>query len=138
MPQYDAYHDTVKRALVKDGWTITHDPFVIEYGGLKLFADLGAEKIFAAEKGERKIVIEVKVFGGSSFINDLHKATGQYGNYRSLLRRINPERKIYLAVSQFEWNTNYQRLSIQTIITDQKISLLIFDSQSEEVVQWIE
>ena len=22
----------VKRALVKDGWTVTHDPFVIEYG----------------------------------------------------------------------------------------------------------
>lgn len=138
MPQYDAYHEVVKRALVKDGWTITHDPFVIGYGGLKLFADLGAEKTFAAEEGDRKIVIEIKVFGGSSFINDFHKATGQYGNYRSLMRRINPDRKIYLAVSQYEWNINFRRPPIQMIIADQKISLLIFDPQNEEIEQWIE
>ena len=29
MPQYDAHHETVKRALEKDGWTITDDPFTI-------------------------------------------------------------------------------------------------------------
>ncbi len=27
MARRDIYHDTVKRALQKDGWTITHDPF---------------------------------------------------------------------------------------------------------------
>jgi hypothetical protein len=26
MPARDLYHDAVKNALVKDGWTITHDP----------------------------------------------------------------------------------------------------------------
>ena len=26
MPAKDIYHDTVKNALIKDGWTITHDP----------------------------------------------------------------------------------------------------------------
>jgi hypothetical protein len=26
MPKLDIYHDTVKRALEKDNWTITHDP----------------------------------------------------------------------------------------------------------------
>jgi XisH protein len=25
----DIYHDIVKRALQKDGWTITHDPYKI-------------------------------------------------------------------------------------------------------------
>jgi hypothetical protein len=29
MPAKDIYHDTVKNALVKDGWTITHDPLRI-------------------------------------------------------------------------------------------------------------
>ena len=48
MPQYDLYHETVKQALEKDGWTITADPFVIEYKGLRLYADLGAEKVIAA------------------------------------------------------------------------------------------
>jgi hypothetical protein len=32
-----------------------------------LKADLGAEKLFAAERNERKIVVEIKVFGGLSF-----------------------------------------------------------------------
>ncbi len=26
MPAKDIYHDTVKKALIKDGWKITHDP----------------------------------------------------------------------------------------------------------------
>lgn len=54
MPQRDLYHDTVKRALLKDGWTITDDPFIIEFKGVRLFADLGAEKPFAAEKASTK------------------------------------------------------------------------------------
>jgi hypothetical protein len=28
MPKYDVYHEPVKRALIKDGWTITDDPIV--------------------------------------------------------------------------------------------------------------
>jgi hypothetical protein len=32
MPRRDIYHDVVKNAPVKDGWTITHDPFVLAYG----------------------------------------------------------------------------------------------------------
>src|SRR5215510_6624640 len=63
MPRYDVYHEPVKHALIKDGWTITDDPFIIEYKGLRLYADLGAEKPIAAEKFGRKIVVEIKVFG---------------------------------------------------------------------------
>ena len=31
MPQRDLYHENVKNALIKDGWTITDDPFRIQY-----------------------------------------------------------------------------------------------------------
>ncbi len=31
MPAKDTYHDAVRHALVKDGWTITHDPFTISW-----------------------------------------------------------------------------------------------------------
>ena len=53
----DLVHDLVKNALLKDGWKITHDPFPIKFGTRKVFADLGAEKLLAAEKGEEKIVL---------------------------------------------------------------------------------
>ena len=49
MPQFDLYHEPVKQALIKDGWTITDDPFTIEYKGLRLYADLGAEKPIAQD-----------------------------------------------------------------------------------------
>ncbi len=31
MPRKDEIHEAVKNALVKDGWTITADPYVITY-----------------------------------------------------------------------------------------------------------
>jgi hypothetical protein len=127
----------VRRALINDGWTITDDPFVIEYEDVQLKADLGAEKTFAAEKGERKIVVEIKVFGGLSFFNDLHKATGQYCNYRALLQETNPEREIWLAVSNWIYESYFQRPSTRKIIENQQIGLLVFDADLEEVVQWI-
>ncbi len=60
MATRDLYHASARAALVKDGWTITHDPFPLMYGIRHLYADLGAEKLFAAEKAERKIVVEIK------------------------------------------------------------------------------
>ena len=31
MPARDTYHNAVKQALIKDGWTITADPYTVEY-----------------------------------------------------------------------------------------------------------
>ena len=137
MPQYDLYHYTVKNALVKDGWVITVDPFLIAYKGVRLYADLGAEKLLAAEKSERKIVVEIKVFNSPSLMTELEKAVGQYGIYRTFLKRVNPERKLYLAVSQDVYQEFFQRPAIQDIITDHQISLLVFEPTSEEIIQWI-
>ena len=44
MPARDVYHNAVKTALIKDGWTITADPYIIAYEDTQLFADLAAEK----------------------------------------------------------------------------------------------
>ncbi|PSN15187.1 hypothetical protein C7293_08370 [filamentous cyanobacterium CCT1] len=43
MAAKDLLHDAVKGALEKDGWTITHDPLFISFGGVKMYVDLGAE-----------------------------------------------------------------------------------------------
>ena len=50
MPAKDIYHDTVKAALIKDGWTITHDPLTIRLTRKKLYVDLGAERLIAAQR----------------------------------------------------------------------------------------
>jgi len=43
MPKLDIIHDAVRNALIKDGWVITYDPYIIQYRKTTLYADLGAE-----------------------------------------------------------------------------------------------
>lgn len=137
MPQYDLYHDLVKRALVKDGWRITDDPFVIQYKGLRLYADLGAEKPIAAEKQDQKIVVEIKVFSSLSLITELERAIGQYSIYHTLLKRVAPERELYLAIAQDIYQDFFQQPAIREIISDHYMRLLVFEPSREEVIQWI-
>ncbi|WP_318528427.1 element excision factor XisH family protein [Plectonema radiosum] len=85
MPSRDIYHNTVKNALLKDGWTITHDPLRLEWGKKDLYVDLGAEQLIGAENAERKIAVEIKSFVGRSDIDDLEKALGQYILYYDIL-----------------------------------------------------
>jgi hypothetical protein len=123
--------------LERDGWTITHDPFIITVVRRRLLADLGAEKKIDLPSGTQKVVIEIKVLGGESFVNDLHRAIGQYQNYRSLLRRLTSERKLYLAIPLNVYEAEFGDEMVRTIISDQQILLLIFDPEKEEIVQWI-
>jgi hypothetical protein len=83
MPAYDTFHDAVKNALIKDGWTITNDPLVIEFGLLNVYIDLGAERLIAAERGNERIAVEIKSFMGPSLLTDFHLAMGQFLNYRN-------------------------------------------------------
>jgi XisH protein len=44
MAARDVFHEAVKNALVKDGWTITHDPLSLSFGGVDLYIDLGPKR----------------------------------------------------------------------------------------------
>ena len=59
MPAKDIFHNAVKHALEKDGWLITDDPIYLDFGGVEIYIDLGAEKIIAAEREGEKIAVEV-------------------------------------------------------------------------------
>jgi hypothetical protein len=133
----DIYHNQVRNALINDGWTITDDPFSIVYKGTRVYADLAAEKPFAAQKGERKIVVEVKVFNSPSPMSELEKALGQYGIYRTFLKRLSPERELFLAVARDIWQDFFSKPAVQDIVSDHQIALLVFDPETEEVVEWI-
>ena len=76
MPAKDIFHDPFKTALLKDGWTVTHDPYSLKVGKKDLFIDLGAEKLLAAEKDTQKIAVEIKSFVSPSEIKDLEIALG--------------------------------------------------------------
>lgn len=83
----DKIHDVVKNALIKDGWEITDDPLEVEYEGVKLKIDLGAEQEFllAAVKQERRIAVEIKGFLTTSPVYELHRVVGQFLDYEQAL-----------------------------------------------------
>jgi hypothetical protein len=78
MPVKDPYHDSLKQALINDGWIILKENYELKYRGGTLYLDLAAEKSIAASRGTQKILVEIKSFLGRSFIRDLQGAIGQY------------------------------------------------------------
>ena len=66
----DFFHDTVKLALQKDGWIITHEQYPLKYGTSEIYVDLAAEEPIAAEKEGRKIAVEVKSFIKGSTVSE--------------------------------------------------------------------
>jgi hypothetical protein len=137
MPARDLNHETVCNALRKDGWTITDDPFVIGYGDMTLFADLGAERTLAAERDGERIVVEIKSFPGPSPVREFQAALGQYELYRGLLELTEADRQLYLAVSATVYESFFLRDAIQVILRRNRVRLIVVDLTREEIIQWI-
>jgi hypothetical protein len=131
------YYNTVKSALQKDGWTITHDPFPLKVGKKRLSVDLGAERLLSAEKGTQRIVVEVKSFVGESDVKDLEQALGQYILYRQILNEMGSDRHLYLAVSCLTFNSVFTIELGQILLKNQIVKLIVFDDETEAIVQWI-
>jgi hypothetical protein len=137
MPRRDLYHDCVRRALVRDGWTITHDPLVLPFRRTDLYVDLGAESSLGAEKEGRKVAVEIKSFLGASAILDLEQALGQYRLYRFVLSRREPERACFLAISRETFEELFTDAEMLALIAAEDVRLLVFDPVEEAIEKWI-
>jgi hypothetical protein len=137
MPARDIYHDAVKHALEKDGWTITHDPLKLKLGRKEMYVNLGAERLLAAEKGGQKIAIEIKSFIGSSQLHDLEEALGQFVLYHDVLTEVEPERVLYLAVSQKTYTDLFEEPLGLLLLKNNRAQLIIFDPSKEVILKWI-
>lgn len=137
MPARDLYHQAVRNALIKDGWVITHDPYTFTFGLRNLFVDLGAEWPVAAEKAGHKIAVEIKSFIGPSEVHELQVAVGQFGLYREMIAVREPDRKLYLAVSEQAYKGVFEEPIGQLAIAKFNLVFLVFDLEKETVAQWI-
>lgn len=136
MPAKDILHEAVKSALRKDGWTIKNDPLHLKWGRRDFYVDLAAEKFLLAEKGNNKIAVEVKGFVGTSLMQALEQALGQFLIYRAILSRTEPERELYLAVSEEAFQGVFAEDIGQLIIEDYRIPLIVLDEEMEVIVVW--
>jgi hypothetical protein len=137
MSAKDKYHNAVKNALLKDGWTITDDPLRRAWGKKAVFVDLGAKRFLGTEKGDRKIAVEIKGFGGKSVVRDLGGAVGRYVLYHEVLRQTQADRALYLAVPQAAWENVFEEPLGKLLLDSQQLHLLVFSEQTGAIVKWI-
>lgn len=137
MAAKDIYHEHVRAALEKDGWTITHEPLTLKWVNKDAHIDLGAERLLTAEKGWRKIAVEVKSFVGHSEMRDLYGALGQFILYRHALASNEPERELYLAIRETIFLRLFDAPEKRELLVAEKINVIVFDPDQQEIVSWM-
>lgn len=137
MPARDIYHDTVKHALEKGGWSVTADPFLLRAGTISMYVDLGAERLLAATRNEEKIAVEIKCFLQASDISEFHAALGQFMNYRLALSKQEPDRILYLAIPADTYESFFTQSFIQDVVHQYQVKLVLFEPNQEVITQWI-
>jgi len=134
----DKFHDNARIALEKEGWTITAEQLRISLGKASIEVDLMAENVLEAERAGEKIAVEVKSFLDKSIIHTFHEAMGQYLDYRSALRVVEPERIVYLAIPTHIFHHEvFQDWFIQKRLQEENAKLIVFDSITNSIEKWI-
>jgi hypothetical protein len=137
MPAKDIYHNTVKNALIKEGWIITNDPLHLKWGQKDMYVDLGAKQLLAAEQGTKKIAVEVKSFVSASEIVDLKSAIGGFFLYRALMSRLEPDRILYLGIRDAIFTALFKELIGKLLMESVNVNLPVFNRETERITQWI-
>ncbi|MCW6038606.1 fatty-acid oxidation protein subunit alpha [Spirulina subsalsa FACHB-351] len=137
MAAKDLFHEAVKEGLQKEQWQIIADPLLVKIDTVRFEIDLGADRLLVADKGPEKIAIEIKSFIGNSIITDFHAAIGQFINYRTALKLLNSERRLYLAVPIDAFNPFFKERLPQEVIRSYDVNLIVYDPHHLEILQWI-
>ncbi len=136
MSRRDVFHDAVRRALEKEGWIITHDPYSLAFGERTLLVDIGAEAPLAAEKEGRKIAVEVKSFVGKSVVVEFERAIGQFILYDVLIEEYEPERVLLLAVPEDVWLGLLSEPQCAKVIKRCHLRFVVYDPDEEKILLW--
>ena len=132
----DGIHYAVRRALEKENWTITNDPFYVESGGVSVEIDMEAEKFIAAQKENVKILVEVKPLKNRSLLYDFHSAIGQYIDYQGIINDEKLEQILYLAIPETVYIEMQLKPFYERRLMDNHIKLVVVDIQNENIITW--
>jgi len=134
VPAKDHYHDTVRRALIKDGWVIIQEQVYLSHNNHHKWVDLCARH----ESVETPILVEIKGFEGTSSRLDAltMAALGQSAVFTAMLKYLNLTEQLVLAVPKAVYDGIFQAPAAQRALQDLGIRLFVFDPIAEEVVLW--
>ena len=130
----DFFHKAVVDSLTKDNWAITQDPYRLVLSKRVLEIDIGAEPIIAAQKGLEKIAVEVKSFLKESFIYEFYSVLGQYLVYETFLAQQEPDRQLFLAVSDEVYALRFEKDDdILFVCQKYNLKILIFNKLNHNI-----
>jgi hypothetical protein len=133
MPARDRHHETVKRALIKDGWAIEDEQFPLTIGERNLWIDL------QASRGVPRYIIFVEVKGLAevdSMVEALARALGKFFLYRLTLEASNLDFPLFLAVSRESYEGILSEPLGLLAVKRMSVPLIVFDHEEERIVQW--
>jgi hypothetical protein len=134
MPAKDHIHESVKRALIKEGWDILRDQYPIRIGTKRVWVDLSAEK----QDLSQAAFIEIKEFRDEGFVEALRDAVGQYVLYRAALKYIKMgDIPLFLAVPQTAISGIFETAIGELVIREVELNLVAFDPDLEVITQWL-
>ena len=99
--------------------------------------DLGAERLLGAVKGIERIAVEIKSFLAPSHQYEFYHVLGQFLSYREGLEVTDPERVLYLAITNDVFDAFFQTGFAQWMVNRYQLKLLVYDQRKEVLVQWI-
>lgn len=140
MAQQDRDHHIVIQALEAAGWTVTHPRGIfVQLDDKRGIIDIGAE-LYIAEKGMRKIAVEVKNYAGKGdgVMADFDRSIGQYLRYRECLEADEPDRTMIKAVPQATYDAFLSQPQTAAFLSRYNVKLLVYNPTSKKIEKWIE
>jgi len=135
VPAKDRYHDTVIHALAKAGWQITAEQVAVIIEKRRLWIDLRAQN----EAEQTVILVEIKGFENTpSPIEYLANATGKYVLYRAALDYLKIPLPLIMAVPEAAYRGILSEEIGKQTLQRNKVRLMVFSPEHEEIIQWID
>ena len=139
MPAHDVFHAAVKEGLIKEGWTITDDPLIIEFGGQRPVHRPGCgEGSSPPRRGSERIAVEVKSFLGPSLVTRFSHGPGAILELPACLgRQGSRSRPLPGGAGTDLFRVLYAPARHKTRSSVMRVHLIVYDPESEALVQWI-
>ncbi len=136
MPAIDECQPQMIRALAKEGWLVTHQPFAIRISKTEgVYADL---RLQHHQYQQTIIVVEVKCFPETrSLLDEFYHAVGQYLFYRQVLAQKNINIPLFLAIPTHAYEKLSNRPIMASVINEIHVKIVVVDLDDEEIVLWI-
>jgi hypothetical protein len=131
----DKYHQPIKESLELAGWLV-YENQRLRFGAHNLNIDLIAHLI-TADRGMEKIAVEVKDFSSFMPMGRVYEAIGQCLVYKGILQRADPERQLYMGISQAAARILFREMNIQIIVDDYGLRFLIVNIKERRIVEWL-